>query len=216
MVRLRISLGLSFEVVYNVSLGVFSKCICHRHCLSHCFFVGQVMFSRHSDHVSERSKVSNIALWKCSKNVFVIVIVFVFVFVVVFFVGQVMFSHHSDQMSQRSKVSKIALWRYSLNVIVIVFVFVFAFVRSCFFMTPSFLQGFRFGLEGWKALNPTQWMKHSECVSEWVTKVGLELLGQLKITDSTAYPCRRVCMQTSKAHKVKMYTMTTKYDNLAL
>ena len=44
MVRLRISLGLSFEVVYNVSLGVFSKCICHRHCLSHCFLLVRSCF----------------------------------------------------------------------------------------------------------------------------------------------------------------------------
>ena len=44
-------------------------------------------------------------------------------------------------------------------VIVIVFVFVFAFVfvvvflliRSCFFMTPSVLQSFRFGLEGFES-----------------------------------------------------------------
>ena len=40
-----------------------SKCICHRHCLSRfVVVVGQVMFSRHSDQMSERSKVSNIAL----------------------------------------------------------------------------------------------------------------------------------------------------------
>ena len=49
-------------------------------------------------------------------------------------------------------------------VIVIVFVFVFVFVfvivfllvRSCFLMTPINFAGFRFGLEGRKALNPTQ------------------------------------------------------------
>ena len=81
------------------------------------------------------------------------------------FVGQVMFSHRSDQMSQRPKVSKIALWM-CLNVFVIVIVFVFAFVfvvvfllvRSCFFMTPISFARFRFGLQGWKALNPTQSM----------------------------------------------------------
>ena len=50
--------------------------ICHRHCLSRCFFVGQVMFSHHPDQMSQRSKVSKIALWRCSLNVFVIVIVF--------------------------------------------------------------------------------------------------------------------------------------------
>ena len=42
------------------------------------------MFSHHSDEMSQRSKVSEIALLRCSLNVFVIVFVFVFVFVVVF------------------------------------------------------------------------------------------------------------------------------------
>ena len=77
MVRLRISLGLSFEVVYNVSLGVFSKCICHRLHFVFVFVVvfllGQVIFSHHSDQMSQRSKVSKIVLWRCSLNVFVIV-----------------------------------------------------------------------------------------------------------------------------------------------
>ena len=41
------------------------------------FFVGQVMFSHHSDEMSQRSKVSEIALWRCSLNVFVIFIVMV-------------------------------------------------------------------------------------------------------------------------------------------
>ena len=71
----------------NLSLGVFSKCICHRHCiclrLCCCLFVGQVMFSHRSDQMSQRPKVSKIALWRCSLNVFVIVIVFLFVFVFV-------------------------------------------------------------------------------------------------------------------------------------
>ena len=65
-------------------------------------FVGQVMFSHHSDQMSQRSKVS---------KKFVIVIVFVFAFV---FVGQVIFSHHSDQMSHRSQVSRIAPLECSL------------------------------------------------------------------------------------------------------
>ena len=73
-----------------------------------------------------------------------------------------MFCHRSDKMSQRSKVSKVALWRYSLNVIVFVFAFVFVvvflLVRSCFFMTPIS------DSDDWR-----------------VTKVGLELLGQLKM-----------------------------------
>ena len=58
---------------------VFSKCICH----SRYLFVGQVMFSHQSDQMPQRSKVSKIALWKCSLNVFVIKTIFVFVFVVV-------------------------------------------------------------------------------------------------------------------------------------
>ena len=87
------------------------------------------------------------------------------------FVGQVMFPHHSDQMSQWLKVPKIALWRCSLNVFVIVIVFVFVFVvvllvRSCFCMTPISFARFRFGLEGRKALNPTQ------SVSQWVSYQG--------------------------------------------
>ena len=55
---------------------VFVFCIC----LCRCLFVGQVMFSHHSDHMSKRSKLSKIALWWCSLNVFVIVFVIVFVF----------------------------------------------------------------------------------------------------------------------------------------
>ena len=48
------------------------------------FLLGQVMFCYHSDQMSQRSKVSKIALWRCSLNVFVIVFVIVFVFAVVF------------------------------------------------------------------------------------------------------------------------------------
>ena len=80
------------------SLNVFSNCICLCHCLCRCIclclciclchslFVGQVMTPHHSEHMSQRSQVSRIALWLCSLNVFdfVIVIVFVFVFVIVF------------------------------------------------------------------------------------------------------------------------------------
>ena len=57
----------------NVFVIVFVFCICLRRCL----FVGQIMFSHHSDQMSQRSKVSNVF-------VIVFVIVFVFVFVVVF------------------------------------------------------------------------------------------------------------------------------------
>ena len=73
----------------DCSLKVFPKCNCHCHCLCiciclrRCLFVGQVMFSHRSDQMSQRPKVSKIALWRCSLNVFVIVIVFLFVFVFV-------------------------------------------------------------------------------------------------------------------------------------
>ena len=79
----------------DCSLAVFSKCICHClcHCLClrHCLFVGQVMFSHHPDQMSQRSKVSKIALWRYSLNVIVIVFAFVFVFVVVFFLVRLCF-----------------------------------------------------------------------------------------------------------------------------
>ena len=51
----------------------------------------------------------------------------------------------------------------------------FCWLGHVFSWPPSDLRGWGFGLEGWKALNPTQWQW-----SKWVTKVGLELLGQLK------------------------------------
>ena len=99
------------------------------------------MSHNHSDHMSQRSKVSKIALWMCSLNVFVFFIVFFFVFVFSFFFGHVMSPHHSDQISRRSQVSRIALWRCSLNAFVCVIVFVFVFVivffwvRSCLLIT---------------------------------------------------------------------------------
>ena len=56
--------------------------------------------------MSKWSKVSKIALSRCSLNVFavvfVIVFLFVIVFVVVFFVDQVMFSHDSHQFCEVS------------------------------------------------------------------------------------------------------------------
>ena len=52
---------------------------------------------------------------------------------------------------------------------------------SCFLMIPINFARMGFGLEGWNALNPTQ------SVSESVTKVGLELLGQLKIKTPSQY-----------------------------
>ena len=72
----------------DCSLKVFFKCICHCLCiclcLRRCLFVGQVMFSHHSDQMSQRSKVSGVAIWGCSPSPNVIVIVFVFVIVIVF------------------------------------------------------------------------------------------------------------------------------------
>ena len=47
-------------------------------------FFGHVMFSHHSEQMSQRSQVSRMALRRGSQNVFVFVIVFVFVFVFVF------------------------------------------------------------------------------------------------------------------------------------
>merc|ERR1719318_1269281 len=46
-------------------------------------FFGHVMFSHHSEQMSQRSQVSRMALRRGSQNVFVFVIVFVFVFVFV-------------------------------------------------------------------------------------------------------------------------------------
>ena len=45
-------------------------CHCHCVCLRCCLFVGQVMFPHHSDQMSQSSKVSNIALWRCYLNIF--------------------------------------------------------------------------------------------------------------------------------------------------
>ena len=63
-------------------------------------FFGQVIFSHHSDKMSQWSRVSKIALSKCSLNVFVIV--FFIVFVVFLFVDQVMFSHDPHQFCEVS------------------------------------------------------------------------------------------------------------------
>ena len=41
-------------------LEVFSQFIGHRHCL--CLFVGQVMFSHHSDQMSQRPQVFRMSL----------------------------------------------------------------------------------------------------------------------------------------------------------
>ena len=84
-----------------VYLKLFSKCLfwCHVSSSSsqgsafegvlkmHFVFVFfcQIMSSHHSDQMSQFSKVSRIALWRCSLNVLVVVIVFVFIFAFVIF-----------------------------------------------------------------------------------------------------------------------------------
>ena len=107
---------------------------------------------------------SKILFWGCSLNIFVIV--FVFVFPIVFCWSGHVFS---DQMSQRSKVQKIVFWRCSLNV------FVFLLVRWCFVMTPiSFVRFFVWS-------GRPKGFESNTMTKQLVTKVGLELLGQLKI-----------------------------------
>ena len=107
---------LSLSLWSNVSniafLKVLSKCICHClcHCHCHCaclrrcLFAGQVMFSHRPDQMSQRSKVSKIALWRCSLNVFV------FVFVFLFANGQVMFSHDPHQFCEVWKALNPKQW----------------------------------------------------------------------------------------------------------
>ena len=119
-------------------------------------------------HLKVFKMSSKIPLWGCSLNVFAIVIVFL----IVFFVGQVMFSHHSGQMSQRPKSQRSliegskCICHLSLSLSLSLS---FCWLGHVFSRPPSVLRGW--GLV-WKALNPTQWHKR-----EWVTKVGLELLG---------------------------------------
>ena len=63
-------------------MKVLSKCICLCHCLClciclcHCHFFGQVMSLHSPDQMSQRSRVPEIALCRCSLHVFVFVIVF--------------------------------------------------------------------------------------------------------------------------------------------
>ena len=70
-----------FEMSSNPFLGMFSKCICHSHCLSHCFFCwsGHV-FSSLWSNVSKVKSLKDRSL----KAINVFAIVFVIVFVVVF------------------------------------------------------------------------------------------------------------------------------------
>ena len=61
----------------------FCLCICRCLFLCRCIFDGQIIFSHHSEQMSQRPQVSKIALWRCSLNVFVIVIVVAFVFLLI-------------------------------------------------------------------------------------------------------------------------------------
>ena len=67
--------------LWGCTLKVFSKCICLCLCLCiclcHCLFVGQAMSLHHSDQMSQMSQDSGVALWMCSRNIFVFVIVLV-------------------------------------------------------------------------------------------------------------------------------------------
>ena len=85
------------------SLNASPRCIYHCNCLCLCLYVGHVMFSHASDQMS---KVSKIALWRCSQNVFAIVTVFVFVIFAVFCWSGHVFS------SLWSNVSKITSLKY--------------------------------------------------------------------------------------------------------
>ena len=110
-----------------------------------------VMFSHHSHQMSQWSFFEGVLLMYLSLSLSLLL----------YFFGQVIFSHHSDQMSQWSRVSKIALSKCSLNVFVIVFFIVFVVFFVCwsgyvFSWPPISFPRFRFGLEGRKALNPTQ------------------------------------------------------------
>ena len=57
---------LRFSIVRNVKYHQMAKrsqvfeCICHCLCLCCCLFVGQVMFSHHSEQMSKRSQFSKI------------------------------------------------------------------------------------------------------------------------------------------------------------
>ena len=67
------------------SLRLFSKCHFHCHCiclwicLHNCLSISQVISLHHSNQMCQRSKVSWVALWRWSLNVFVFVIVFLLV-----------------------------------------------------------------------------------------------------------------------------------------
>ena len=74
------SLGLLLGGVLKMSLSLSLYLY-----LSLSIFFGHVMFSHHSEQMSQRSQVSRMALKRGSQNVFVFVIVIVFVFVFVNF-----------------------------------------------------------------------------------------------------------------------------------
>ena len=160
------------------------------------------MFPHHSDQLSQWSKISRVALWRCSLNVFVFVIVIVFFLCLChrLFLGQFMSPHHSDQMSQRSKVSRIALWRCSPNVFVsvIVFVFVFVFVivfflvSSCLLITPiKCLKGHK----SLRSLFVCQSVKYREWVSDSVTRSPIELFWTAKNLKFNPQPYQAGCQR---------------------
>ena len=115
------------------SLKVFSKCICHHHCLcvclSHCFLLARSSLWSNVSKVKSLKDRSLKVFSKCICHCHCICLCLRICHCRCLFVGQVMFSHHSDQMSQRSKVSKIALWRRSLNVFVIVLMVILIWVQ---------------------------------------------------------------------------------------
>merc|ERR1712088_452666 len=119
VLKMHLSLSLTLNLSLYLSLSIFLAMSCLLITLNKCLkghkslgwllgrvnvfvfvfvnFFGDVMFSHHSEQMSQRSQVSRMALRRGSQNVFV----FVFVFVFVNFFGHVMFSNHSEQMSQR-------------------------------------------------------------------------------------------------------------------
>ena len=158
------------QLLLDCHLKVFSKCIFHCHCLCLCIclciclrcclFVGRVTFPHRSDQMSQRPKVSKIALWRCSLNVFVIVFVFVFVFVVVFLLVRSCFlitliKCLKGQKSQRLKVFSKCICHCLCHCLCICLRHCL-FVGHVFLWPQSILQGF--GLV-WKA--GRLWIQHS-------------------------------------------------------
>ena len=63
-----------FWTPLSVRLYSNSSCLCLYLFPCHCLFVGQVISTHHFDQMSQRSKASQMNLWRCSLNVFVFVI----------------------------------------------------------------------------------------------------------------------------------------------